>query len=122
MSRAHLIYDGDCGFCTWCAIRARTWVRAQVEIVPWQRADLAALKLSAAQCQEAVQWVGPAGQQVSGAQAIAQTFHSGRQPWRLFGVMLGSKVLRRPADFGYRWVAAHRDLFPGATPTCAKSD
>ena len=70
MSRPTVVFDGDCAFCTASADRLRRWSRGALDIVPWQRADLAALGLTESQCRDAVQYVGPDGARSGGA-AIA---------------------------------------------------
>ena len=58
---ATLVYDGDCSFCTWTATRGRKLLPADVTLVPWQRADLAALGLNEVAVTRAVQWVATPG-------------------------------------------------------------
>jgi predicted DCC family thiol-disulfide oxidoreductase YuxK len=116
---ATLVYDGDCGFCTrsarWLQRRARS-----LDIVPWQRADLESLGLTADECQAAVQCVG-GGRRSSGALAVAAALRECRQPYRAVGSVVGSPAVRPLADRVYVWVAAHRHRLPGGTRTCAMS-
>ena len=112
-----LVFDGDCGFCTTC-VRAmrRLRIRADV-VVPWQQADLAALGLTAQQCQEAVQHVDDDGTVRSGHVAIAQLL-KGSGPWKPLGSLLVVPGVSRLAGWVYAWVSAHRQSLPGGTPAC----
>ena len=51
-----LVFDGDCAFCTRSAEVAERWVRSGdgYAVAPWQHLDLAALGLTAAQCDAAL--------------------------------------------------------------------
>ena len=112
-----LVFDGDCAFCSSSARWLQRWVPSPAAVVPWQRTDLPALGLSAAQCEEAVQWVsGP--DHAAGASAIAAYLRSGRPWWRVVGVLLGSRPGLLVADPAYRWVARNRHRLPGGTPAC----
>src|SRR3712207_1142233 len=42
-TRPTFVYDGDCAFCTACARFIERRIPADVDVVPWQFADLAAL-------------------------------------------------------------------------------
>lgn len=119
MSAATFLYDGDCAFCSTCARAAERWVAGTVRVVPWQRADLEALGVTAAECDESVQWVGPDGARSSGPEAIADVLRTGRTWARPLGRLLGLRLVLRVAWPAYRWVSAHRDRMPGGTATCA---
>ena len=101
-----LVYDGDCGFCTWVAKRGERVLPAKVTIIPWQKADLAALGLSVQAVRDAVQWVpggpdhaagpGGAGGSGSGVRGAPAPFETAAQPAR--------RTL--PAQAGHRAIAA----------------
>lgn len=122
MSRARLIYDGECGFCTWSAVRAHRWARVDAEVVAWQAAPLAEWGLSPQECVDAVQWIGTRCERRSGARAVAAALQSGSQPWRLIGSVLDAPAMRGPAQIVYQWVARNRHRLPGATAACAVTD
>lgn len=122
--RPVLLYDGRCGFCSAAAGFLTRWVRPAPrgepawDVLPWQRADLAALGVAAEACRQAVQWVVPpgrpgSGEPRSGAAAVAAALRAGRIPWVPLGWLLDAPVLRRVAALGYRFVAARRDRLPG---------
>ena len=114
-----LVFDGDCGFCTRCVgWMARLRLTAPV-VVPWQRADLGALGLTAEQCDAALQWVAPDGRVSSGAEAVARLLIAHGPAWAVLGRVLLVPPVSWLAAAGYRWVAGHRSLLPGGTPACA---
>jgi len=117
MSTGHpvVLFDGACGFCTWCVLAEKRYVCSGLEFVPYQRADLAALGVSAAQAAESVLFV--TGEQVlDGARAVAAVLRSGRAPWPAIGALLDAPAVRPLAARGYRFVARHRGRLPGAPP------
>lgn len=116
--RGVLVFDGDCGFCTWSAVRIERWSSGSFDVVPWQRADLSGLGLTAAQCSTALQFVDAQGV-ASGGAAVARALQGCRQPWRAVGHVLAQPWLRPLVERGYAIVAANRHRLPGATPACA---
>jgi len=117
MVRAVLVFDGDCGFCTWSAARLSRWSRGGLVTVPWQRADLAALGLTVPECAAAVQYVDHAGRRSAG-RAVAAALLQCRQPWRTAGVVMSAPLLAPLVERAYRTVAANRHRLPGSTPAC----
>jgi predicted DCC family thiol-disulfide oxidoreductase YuxK len=114
-----LVFDGDCGLCTTSArFVERRLATPDLVVVAWQRADLAGLGLTAAECTEAAQWVAADGTHAAGAQAIAAVLVGRGGPWRVLGRLLQAPGVRRLAAVAYRWVAANRDRLPGGTPAC----
>ena len=97
------------------------YVPGPARLVPWQFADLAALGVTEAGCQTAVQWVaGPGARPVAGASALALLLRgSTRWYWRTAGRLIGVAPGRGVAGPVYRWVARNRDRMPGGTPACA---
>ncbi len=116
---ATLVFDGDCGFCTRCVALVPKSARRTTEVVPYQRADLAALGLTAAQCAEAVQWVSDDGSRARGHAAIGRVLQEGSAIWRIMGTLLLLPPLSWLAAGVYRMVAANRMRLPGGTPACA---
>jgi predicted DCC family thiol-disulfide oxidoreductase YuxK len=113
------VYDGDCAFCTACARFVERRVPTPSRVVPWQFADLAALGLTADQCERAVQWVdGPPPAAAAGPEAIARLLRSSPSHWRVAGWMLDLPPVRALAWPVYRWVARNRHRMPGGTAAC----
>ena len=121
MTRAVLVFDGDCGFCTWSAARIERWASGALDVVPWQRADLSGLGLTEDQCATAVQFVDADGVAAGGA-AVARALQRCRQPWCSAGRLLALPWLGPVVERGYVVVAANRHRLPGATPACALHD
>jgi predicted DCC family thiol-disulfide oxidoreductase YuxK len=113
------VYDGDCSFCTSCAEFIERRIPSRARVVPWQFADLAALGLTAEQCEQAVQWVAPDGVTASGPDAIALLLCDAGRLWRLAGGALQLSPVRLAAWPAYRWIADHRHLLPGGTAACS---
>jgi predicted DCC family thiol-disulfide oxidoreductase YuxK len=118
--RPTFVYDGDCAFCTRCAEFIERWVPTEARVVPWQFADLSALGLTPAECEDAVQWIEPDGVRTAGPDAIARLLGSSRLGWRLAAKVLGLPPVRAAAWPAYRWVARNRHRLPGGTPACSR--
>ena len=94
--------------------------------MPWQFADLDALGLTAAQCDDAVQWVDAAATAppVAGRgdrrlpDRDRALLRSSRPVWRPPGACWAAAgtALAWPV---YRWVARNRHRMPGGTAACA---
>jgi predicted DCC family thiol-disulfide oxidoreductase YuxK len=131
-----LVYDGDCGFCTWVAKLGERVLPAAVTIVPWQKADLTALGLSAEAVRDAVQWVpagpdhaaGPGGAGAgegaaqaahralpaqAGHRAIAAWLTASGLPWSILGRVLLLPGISWCAARIYHLVAVNRYRIPG---------
>jgi predicted DCC family thiol-disulfide oxidoreductase YuxK len=116
--RPVLVFDGDCGFCTWSAGLVDRWALGRLDVVPWQTADLASLGLTSAECAEAVQYVDADGHGSGGA-AVARALLLCRAPGPTVGRALLRARVAPLAERVYRVVAANRHRLPGSTPACA---
>jgi predicted DCC family thiol-disulfide oxidoreductase YuxK len=119
MERSTFVYDGDCEFCTSCAEFIDRRIPTTARVVPWQFADLGALGLTVAQCEQAVQWVDVDGARAAGPDAIARLLCRSRPGWRAVAVVLRLAVVRAVAWPAYRFVARNRHRLPGGTAACA---
>ncbi|MEN3612049.1 DUF393 domain-containing protein [Plantactinospora sp. ZYX-F-223] len=119
MDQPTFVYDGDCAFCTTCAEFIGRRIPTGARVVPWQFADLDALGLTAAECEEAVWWVGTDGVRAAGPDAIALLLGASRPGWRLLGAGLRLPPVRLLAWPAYRWVARNRHRLPGGTAACS---
>ncbi len=114
-----VIFDGDCAICTTLSQVIERRLRPSGAVLPWQRLDLAAYGLTAAQCTEALQYVAADGTVFAGERAVARLLRASR-PWvRPAGVVLELPGVRSLAGVVYRWVARNRSRLPGGTPACA---
>jgi predicted DCC family thiol-disulfide oxidoreductase YuxK len=111
-----LLFDGDCGFCSSSA-RLAARLAPDVEVRPYQHADLAGLGVTAAQCAGALQWLGRGGP-AAGSAAVARLLMVAGRGWSVVGRVLLAPGIRRLADAVYRAVAANRYRLPGGTPAC----
>jgi len=117
-----LLFDGDCSFCTSCANWARRHIRHLDTTVPYQHPDLAALGVTAEQCEQAVQWVGTDHKVLSAHLAIAQVLIDAGTGWAVIGRAMQLPGLRQLSGIVYRWVARNRSRLPGGTPACSIQD
>ena len=113
------VFDGDCSFCTACANFVTRWIPTRAEVVPWQRADLAALRLSREEVLQAVQWVEPGRKTLAGPEAIGALLRSSTAFWKPFGWFLAIPPVRALAWPLYRLIARNRHRMPGGTAACA---
>lgn len=113
-----LLFDGDCGFCTWSVTQARRWLRPTARIVAWQQANLDELNVSAEECSQAVQFVRPNLTHVPAGLAVAELLKSSRQPWPVVGSCMSLPGLLTATNAVYRLVARNRYRLPGSTPAC----
>jgi predicted DCC family thiol-disulfide oxidoreductase YuxK len=118
---AVLIIDGDCSLCTSCANWARGHVIAAVEIVPWQRIDLAMYGLTPEDASAAAWLISPAGRRYRGHLAVGQTLRDCGGWSRLAGWLISVPPFSWVAALVYIVVARYRHHLPGATPACRLS-
>jgi predicted DCC family thiol-disulfide oxidoreductase YuxK len=117
---ATFLYDGDCSFCTSCARFIVRWIPTPAAVLPWQRVDLTAAGVTAAACEQAVQWVRPGRPALAGPDAVVALLRSSGAPWwRLTGRTLGLAPVRAAAGPAYRLIARNRHRLPGGTAACA---
>jgi predicted DCC family thiol-disulfide oxidoreductase YuxK len=108
MAAAVLIYDGDCGFCTWAVDRIEAWDRPRsVRRVPMQSDEGERLLRSVEPGARAASWhlVLPDGRVRSAGRAIEPLLRllpRGRAPAALV------RLFPEPTDRLYAWVARHR--------------
>ena len=120
MGAPTLVYDGDCGFCT-RSVRLVERLPVSARLVPWQEADLVALRTTEERARHEVLWVAASGRVFGGAAAVAELLRQCRFPWWPLGMLLSAPVLRGLAELGYRVIARNRHRLPGVTPACRLS-
>lgn len=119
MTRPVFLYDGDCAFCSTCARFIERRIPTTASVEAWQFADLAALGVTPAEAESAVQWIGADAAVVSGERAVARLLVDAGSFWRLLGWMLGAPPLRWVARPLYGLIARNRHRLPGGTATCS---
>ena len=99
-TRRWFLYDGDCAFCSACARLINRYLPTDARVVPWQFTDLAALGITAEECERAVQWVAldpanPSGarEAAEGPAAFAALLGRGGALARLLGRMLATRPM-----------------------------
>ena len=105
-----LIFDGDCGFCTASA----RWIEARGQRVEaWQTLDLAELRLTVADVDEAAWWIDETGKKHRGHLAIGHALRAGGGGWGFVGAVLVRPPVSWLAKPVYTLVARNRDKLPG---------
>ena len=118
----HVIFDGDCAFCSTCARFLESRLRSSAAVRPWQRVELEALGLTEDECAAALQCVDTARKvKVSGHRAVAMALRACRFPWSVIGRLIEWRVLSPLGAVVYRTVANNRHRLPGGTPACKLS-
>lgn len=113
-----LLFDGDCGFCTFVINKVKRWLKPRAQIVQWQAADLDDLGVTESECAESIQFVAEDGTHVSEGQAVAQVLKVSRQPWPVLGSIVDLPLVINVANATYRLIARNRYRLPGSTPAC----
>ncbi len=113
-----LIFDGDCGFCTASANRARGILPGTVSVAPWQSLDLDQLGLTVAQVSSAAYFVDESGAQFRGHAAVGRALEIGTRPLRPIGWLLRRPPVAWLAAPLYGLISKYRYRLPGSTDSC----
>jgi predicted DCC family thiol-disulfide oxidoreductase YuxK len=115
-----VLYDTDCGFCTWLLACLLRWDRERrLRPIALQRPEAGALLAELEPAERMASWhlIPPGGERRSGGAAVAPLL-------RLLpgGRVAATAFARFPGltDCGYRWVAAHRSQLSRWVPKRAK--
>jgi predicted DCC family thiol-disulfide oxidoreductase YuxK len=115
-----VLYDADCGFCTWLLSMLLRWDRAvRLQPIALQRSEADDLLQELTPAERMASWhlVSPTGERRSGGAAVApllRVLPAGGLPAAAFA------RCPRVADRGYRWVAEHRSQLSKWVPSSAK--
>ena len=111
-----LVFDGDCGFCSWCA----AWLTTrEVSAVPWQSLDLAAVALNEKFASEAAFWLEDDVVVDRAEGAIGRALSACGGVRGVAGRLLLIRGVRRVSAPIYQLVASNRWRFPGSdSATC----
>ena len=118
-TRALLVFDGDCAFCTTWVNRLEAALPVFPRTTPWQWIELDQYSLSRDDVDEFA-WVITPGHQYAGHLAFSALLRM--QPvasLRFLGHLLATPPFSLVAALGYRFIAANRSRLPGGTPACA---
>jgi len=112
-SRALLVFDGDCNFCTWWVRRWQLMTGDRVDYLPAQDPRIAAQfpEIPRQQFDTAVQLIETDGSVYSGAEAVFRTLaHHPNHQWPLRGYEK-SKLFANLTEWAYRLVSENRTFF-----------
>ena len=118
-TRALLVFDGDCAFCTTWVNRLERALPVFPPTTPWQWIELDGYALSRDDV-DRYAWVITPGHQYAGHLALSALLRM--QPvagLRFLGHLLATQPFSLAAALAYRVVAANRSRLPGGTPACA---
>jgi predicted DCC family thiol-disulfide oxidoreductase YuxK len=114
-----LIFDGDCGFCTWAANFSRRRLPPGVRVVPWQLVDNpASVGLTPETITEAVWWIDAHERPHRGHRALAEAARAFGGVWWILGSIGRVQPLDPLGARMYAVLARNRFRLPGSTPAC----
>ena len=114
-----VIYDGDCGFCSWSVRFARTKVAPDLTYLPSQTAQLVDYGLTKEDCLKALQFVSSDTKVYSADRAVSQILRNGSFLYRLIGYLMVLPGVNLIARYGYRFIAKNRSRLLGPHNSCA---
>ncbi|HSS46485.1 MAG TPA: lipase maturation factor family protein [Burkholderiales bacterium] len=110
-SRPLLIYDGDCGFCTYWVRYWQKLTQDRVDYAPYQEVAAQYPHIPVSEFQRAVQYIAPDGSTARAAEASFLTLShaSGKSFWlALYRRLPGFAAL---TELAYAFIASHRTAF-----------
>jgi predicted DCC family thiol-disulfide oxidoreductase YuxK len=110
-----MVFDGDCHFCRHWIERWRELTRGAVEYAPSQEVGARFPELSAAEFQNAVQFIEPDGTVSSGAAAVFRSLSYRRKAAWLARMYARVPLFARATEFAYAIVAKNRQLASAGT-------
>ena len=114
-----LIFDGDCGICTWAANFSRRRLPTGVRVVPCQLVDdPSSVGLTRETIAEAVWWVDAHEHLYRGHRAFVEAARAFGGVWWILGSFGRARALDRLGARMYSVLARNRFRLPGSTPAC----
>ena len=109
--RPLLVYDGDCGFCTYWARYWQKLTSDRVEYRPYQEVAVRYPAISQADFQRAVQFIAPDGHVASAAEASFLTLSHARGKGFWLALYRNLPGFATISELAYAFIAAHRPAF-----------
>jgi predicted DCC family thiol-disulfide oxidoreductase YuxK len=116
-----VLFDGSCRFCTATAelLGFLDW-RHRLHCLPFQAPGVPqAYGLTLAQCEQTVRAISSDGSNSQGAHAVSAVLNA-IVGFPLFRALYHFPGIGLIEDKVYRWVAGHRQWFPGIRPYCKR--
>ncbi len=109
--RPLLVYDGDCGFCTYWARYWQKLTSDRVEYRPYQEVAVRYPAISPADFRRAVQFIAPDGHVASAAEASFLTLNHARGKGFWLAINRNLPGFANISELAYSFSAAHRPAF-----------
>lgn len=106
-----LIYDGDCGFCTYWARYWQKLTQDRVSYEPYQQAAIRFPQIPIAEFQRAVQYIAPDGQIASAAKASFLTLSHARGKGIWLALYRSLPGFAAISEWAYKFIASQRPAF-----------
>ncbi len=106
-----LIYDGDCGFCTYWARYWQKLTQDRVSYEPYQQAAKRFPQIPIPEFQRAVQYIAPGGKMASAAEASFLTLSHARGKGIWLGLYRNLPGFAAVSEWAYAFIASHRPAF-----------
>lgn len=108
---ATMLYDGDCGFCSYWVRKWQKKTGAAVIYRPYQEVVSQFPQVSEVECREAVQLILQEGSVVSGAHAVLKAFDIAGRLKVFHWFYEHTPLFGRVSELVYQWIAHRRLLF-----------
>ncbi|MGH7867232.1 MAG: thiol-disulfide oxidoreductase DCC family protein [Candidatus Dormibacteraceae bacterium] len=114
-----LIYDGDCSFCSLCAMWVGHRVPRSTRIIASQSMDnLAEHGLTERDASSAAYWIDTSGRPWRGARGIARALMAIGGVWKFVGAIMDAPIVRWFSAAGYLTIVKFRRRLPGGSLAC----
>lgn len=121
-TRPLLIWDGQCGFCKYWAIRWRHLTGSSVRYAPYQRVHYLIDEIAKQEFAKAVRLIETDGKIYSGAHAAYKTLQYTNKWNFLLAWYKNHRWFKKASDLGYRFISKNRPALYRLTVTfCGKN-
>ena len=105
-----MVYDGNCGFCKYWIIKWKRLTGDQVNYAPFQKAAAAHSDIPEEYFKQAVRYIDLSGDVGNGPEAVYLSLSHKKKYRFLIRWYHNNKWFQKLSDFGYQWVADHRNF------------
>lgn len=105
-----MVYDGNCGFCKYWIIKWKRMTYGNVDYLPYQKVSKHFSDIPEDYFRQAVRYIDTDGSVGNGPEAAYLSLSHKPKYRFLIAWYRKSKLFRRLSDYGYQWVADHRNF------------